>query len=106
MSNKRKSERNLTVKSSELLAKKLEERHKKKTLKVNKKISPQEGSSQNNIETEKYFDSNIDLEVDLSANSEESQEDIENPDNHETIEEEILEALNNLFSAIESVGYS
>ena len=43
------SERDSTVKNSKLLAEKLEERLKKKTLKV--KISPQEGSSKDNAET-------------------------------------------------------
>ena len=53
MSSVRKSERDSTVKRSELLAKTLEERRKAKELRKKKKISPQESSSQQNVETEK-----------------------------------------------------
>ena len=103
MNSIRKSERDLTVKNSKLLAEKLEERHKKKTLKVNKKISPQEGSSQNNVETEEYSNIKVELEVDLSTNSEDSQEKIENPDNLEVLEDKIL---NNPVSAMEQEEYN
>ena len=82
----RKSERDLTVKNSKLLPGKLEERQKKKILKVNKKISPQEGSSQHKIETEEYFDTNKDLGWDSAADFEENQVDTEDPAYPETIE--------------------
>ena len=45
------------------LPKKLEERRKKKKLKAEEEISPQEGSSEQNIETEEFFDTNEDLLV-------------------------------------------
>ena len=79
MTSVRKSKRYSTVKKSELLAKKLEERRKKKKLKAEEEISPQEGSSEQNIETEEFFDTNEELEWDSSADFEESHKDIENP---------------------------
>ena len=82
MTSVRKSKRYSTVKKSELLAKKLEERHKKKKLKAKKEISPQEGSSQHKVVTEEFFDTNEDLEWDSSADFEESYEEIESPTNH------------------------
>ena len=75
MTSVRKSERDSTVKKSELLAKTLEERRKAKELRKKKKISPQESSSQLNAETEEPFDINEDLEWDSSADFEESYED-------------------------------
>ena len=63
MTSVRKSKRHSTVKKSELLAKKLEERRKKKKRKAEEEISPQEGSSEQNIETEEFFDTNEDLLV-------------------------------------------
>ena len=70
---------------------------------MNKKISPQEGNSQDNVVTEEYSNTNVDLEVDLSTNSEESQEDIENPDNLEVLEDKALE---NPFSFMEHKEYN
>ena len=79
MTSVRKSKRYSTVKKSELLAKKLEERRKKRKRKAEEEISPQEGSSEQNVETEEFFDTNEDLEWDSSADFEESHEDVENP---------------------------
>ena len=94
----RRSERDSTVKNSKLLTEKLVERQEKKKLKV--KISPQEGSSKDKEKNKEYSDNNRDLEVDLSTNSEDSQENIENPDNLKVLEDKI----NNLISAMEQLN--
>ena len=39
---------------------------------MNRKISPQDGSSQNNRKTEEYFDTNEDIGIDSSANTDEN----------------------------------
>ena len=76
MTSIRKSKRHSTVKNSELLAKKLEERCRKRKLKA--KTSSKEGSSpEERVETEEFFDIIEDLEWDSSADFEESYIEIE-----------------------------
>ena len=79
MNNTKRSVRDSTVKNSKLLTEKLEERLKKSSPK--RRISPKVGSSvDNNKKTKEDFKA----DVNLSTNSQES---VENLDNLEVLEE-------------------